>query len=191
VIPSTLDTHATLAKRFPTAASLRAHIEAAIDAARMPWAREPVRSGDMITVRQEKTKKPLMIPIGIELRAAIDAMPADRLTFITTMRGEPFSSSGFTNWFRARCQEAGLPLGYSVHGLRKAMCRRLAEAGCTEKQIAAISGHGTLRMVQHYTKAADQVRMARSAIEQLGNDSVAHLERRSGSPHQKPLQQKD
>jgi Phage integrase family len=168
-----------------------------------------------------------VIPIGTELRAAIDAMPVDRLTFITTAQGEPFSLSGFTNWFRARCQEAGLPLGYSVHGLRKAMCRRLAEAGCTEKQIAAISGHKTLRMVQHYTAAADQKSLARAAIERLpsspirraiggkpvppadaemtsdgtvpgahtserlGNNSVAHLERGTGSPHQKPLQQKE
>jgi integrase len=152
--------------------------------------RQHVR-GDMIAVRQQKTKKPLMIPIGTELRAAIEAMPADRLTFITTMRGEPFSSSGFTNWFRARCREAGLPLGYSVHGLRKAMCRRLAEAGCTEKQIAAISGHGTLRMVQHYTKAADQERMARAAIEQLGNESVTHRERRTYTPPHNPLKLQD
>jgi integrase len=47
--------------------------------------RQHVR-GDMIAVRQQKTSKPLMIPIGSELRAAIEAMPADRLTFITTAR---------------------------------------------------------------------------------------------------------
>jgi integrase len=45
--------------------------------------RQHVR-GDMIAVRQQKTKKPLMIPIASELRAVIDAMPADRLTFITS-----------------------------------------------------------------------------------------------------------
>jgi len=152
--------------------------------------RQHVR-GDMITVRQSKTGKPLMIPIGNELRTAIDAMPADRLTFIVTTRGEPFSPPNFTNWFRDRCQEAGLPDTLSVHGLRKAMCRRLAEAGCSEKQIAAISGHKTLRMMQHYTQAADQERMARAAIEQLGNESVAHRERQTGTPHLKPLKLKE
>jgi integrase len=138
--------------------------------------------GDMIAVHQKKTKKPLMIPIGKELRAAIDAMPADRLIFITTARGKPFSPASFTNWFRARCREAGLQLGLSVHGLRKAVCCRLAEAGCSEKQIAAITGHKTLRMLQRYTEAADQERLARAAIERLGNDSVAHRERLSGTP---------
>jgi len=46
----------------------------------------------------------------------------------------------------------------SAHGLRKAAARRLAEAGCTEHEIAAITGHASLREVQRYTKAADQKR---------------------------------
>jgi integrase len=147
--------------------------------------------GDMIAVHQQKTKKPLMIPIGDELRAAIEAMPADRLTFITTLRGEPFSPHSFTNWFRDRCREAGLPLGLSAHGLRKAMCRRLAEANCSEKMIAAISGHKTLRMMQLYTAAADQEHLARAAIEQLGNKSVTHLDRRAYTPKSNPLKLQD
>jgi integrase len=152
--------------------------------------RQHVR-GNMIAVHQQKTKKPLMIPIGDELRAAIEAMPADRLTFITTLRGEPFSPHSFTNWFRDRCREAGLPLGLSAHGLRKAMCRRLAEANCSEKMIAAISGHKTLRMMQLYTAAADQEHLARAAIEQLGNKSVTHLDRRAYTPKFNPLKLQD
>jgi integrase len=152
--------------------------------------RQHVR-GDMIAVHQQKTKKPLMIPIGDELRAAIEAMPADRLTFITTLRGEPFSPSGFTNWFRVQCQDAGLPIGLSVHGLRKAMCRRLAEANCSEKMISAISGHKTLRMMQLYTAAADQEHLARAAIERLGNESVTHLDRRAYTPKPNPLKLQD
>jgi integrase len=138
-------------------------------------ARPHVR-GDLIAVRQQKTGEPLMIPMGDELRAAIDAVPADRLIFLTTARGEPFTAAGFTNYFRKRCKEAGLAIGLSAHGLRKAVCRRLAEAGCTEKMIAAISGHKTLRMVQRYTDAADQERLARAAIEQLKNDKPRGLD---------------
>ena len=37
-----------------------------------------------------------------------------------------------------------------THGLRKAAARRLAEAGCTEKQIAAITGHTTLKEIARY-----------------------------------------
>jgi integrase len=62
------------------------------------------------------------------------------------------------------CRAAGLPPGLSAHGLRKATCRRLAEAGCSANEIAALSGHASLREVERYTKAADQKRMATAAM---------------------------
>jgi integrase len=51
-----------------------------------------------------------------------------------------------------------------VHGLRKAGCTRLAEAGCSANEIASISGHRSLQEVERYTKAAEQERMARNAM---------------------------
>ena len=57
-------------------------------------------------------------------------------------------------------------------GLRKAAARRLAEAGCTAHQIAAITGHRTLAEVQRYTQAADQGRLARDAMARIkGGDA--------------------
>jgi integrase len=61
----------------------------------------------------------------------------------------------------------GLAAGLASRGLRKACCRRLAEAGCAANVIAAISGHTTLRMVEKYTKAADQKKMAVKAMDTL------------------------
>jgi len=130
--------------------------------------------GDWITVRQSKTGKPLLIPIGDELRAAIEAMPSDYLTFLKTARGKPFTAAGFTNYFRKQCKEAGLAVGLSAHGLRKAACRRLAEAGCSANEIAAISGHTTLHEVERYTKAADQQRMAGAAFERFKNERATN-----------------
>ena len=51
--------------------------------------------------------------------------------------------------------------------------RRLAECGATTKEIAAVSGHKTLKEVERYTEAADQARLARAAMareEQNGTD---------------------
>jgi integrase len=140
-------------------------------------------SGGSITIRQSKTGKPLVIPIIEELRAAIEAMGSDHLTFLTTARGKPFTAAGFTNYFRKQCKAAGLATGLSAHGLRKAMCRRLAEAGCSANEIAAISGHQTLHEVERYTKAADQERMARTAVERLKNDRVTNREESSYKLH--------
>jgi integrase len=88
-------------------------------------------------------------------------------TFLATSFGKPFSVAGFGNWFRDRCDEAGLPNGISAHGLRKATARRLADLGCTAHQIAAVTGHATLAEVQRYTKAADRKRLAGEAMKKL------------------------
>jgi len=128
--------------------------------------RQHVRDG-VVQVRQQKTGAVLAIPMHPALATILEATPSEHLTFLTTRDGKPFSPAGFTNWFREMCNEAGLPRGISAHGLRKAACRRLAEAGCSANVIAAISGHASLREVQRYTAAADQARMARSAIDTM------------------------
>ena len=105
--------------------------------------------------------------------------PSRHLTLLTTAYGKPFTAAGFGGWFRDRCDEAGLPQ-CSAHGLRKAACRRLAEAGCSSKVIAAISGHKSLREVERYVEAADQERMARvgiaAIISRAGNRTNANAD---------------
>jgi integrase len=126
--------------------------------------RQHLRDG-LLHVRQSKTGKPLAIPLHPELRAALDATRSEHLTFLVRREGKPFHADAFSHWFRRKCREAGLPARASVHGLRKAACRRLAEAGCSASVIAAISGHATLREVSRYTAAAEQVRLARQGID--------------------------
>jgi integrase len=132
-------------------------------AGRNRMGRQHIRDG-VLHVKQRKTGAELAIPVLPELREILEATPSEHLTFIVSALGKPFHPGAFSNWFRAQCDAAGLPKGCSAHGLRKASCRRLAEYGCTVHQIAAISGHVTLEEVQRYTKAADQARLARSAM---------------------------
>jgi len=119
--------------------------------------------GNRIAVRQRKTDKVVTLSIHPELARALAAAPKNHLTFLTTERGAAFSVAGFGNWFRKQCNEAGLPQ-CSAHGLRKAACRRLAEAGCSANEIAAISGHASLREVERYTRAASQSHLAEQAL---------------------------
>jgi integrase len=131
--------------------------------------------GDTITLRQEKTDTPLAIPVHPELAMVLASTPRSNLTFLTTERGAPFTSAGFGNWFRDRCNEAGLPQ-CSAHGLRKAAATRLANAGCSSDQIRAITGHRSLSEVAHYTRSADQQRLARQAMAmQIGAESEQEL----------------
>ena len=66
-----------------------------------------------------------------------------------------------------RIGKAGLPDRCVTHGLRKAAARRLAEAGCSANEIAAITGHASLEEVARYTRAAEQRKLARSAMDRL------------------------
>ena len=136
--------------------------------------RQHVR-GDSLHVRQQKTGTELEIPIFPELAEALGASPAENLTFLVTEQGKPFSAAGFGNIFREWCDQAGLAKRCSAHGLRKAACRRLAEAGCSEKLISAISGHTSLSEVQRYTRAADQAWLAKDAMAKLSASLKAKI----------------
>jgi integrase len=131
------------------------------DAIRM--GRQHVRNG-VIEVKQSKTGAELAIPLHPDLVTVLDAAPREHLTFLTTAAGKPFSAAGFGNWFRECCDAAGLPQ-CTAHGLRKAAATRLANAGCSPHEIAAFTGHKNLSMVAHYTRAHDQQRLARTAMD--------------------------
>jgi integrase len=142
------------------------------DVHRMGW---PDIAGDTIKVVQQKTGEKLTIALHPALMEVLRHAPKKHVAIITTEYGEPFSVKGFGQYVSAAIQKAGLPDRCKAHGLRKAAARRLAEAGCTAKQIAAITGHKTLSEVERYTRAADQEQLGRQAIEkQAANNSVAN-----------------
>jgi integrase len=125
--------------------------------------RQHIRDG-VLTVRQEKTGMALAIPVHPHLQTIIDATPIGHLTLLTTKSGRSYGANDFSEQFRAWCDAACLPKLCTFHGLRKAALTRLADAGCTVHEIAAISGHASLKMIERYTKAADQKRLAVSAM---------------------------
>jgi len=107
-----------------------------------------------------KNDAELDIPVAEPLAATIAATPMIGVkTFLVTEYGKPFTPAGFGNWFRERCNEAGLK-HCSAHGLRKAFLRRMAEAGCSEDYIASISGHRDMREIRKYVQAANKAKMA-------------------------------
>lgn len=99
------------------------------------------------------------IPILPALAAAICAAPTGDLTYLVTQFGRPFTANGFGNWWRKRCDEAGLD-DCSAHGLRKAAASYAAENGATVHQLMAIFGWLTLAEAERYTRAASRARLA-------------------------------
>jgi integrase len=126
-----------------------------------------------IAVTQQKTGTSLKIPEHPALTESLDLVPKDRLTFLVTSRGAPFTAGGFGMHFAKLCREAGIPPGYSFHGLRKACCRRLAEAGCSAPEVMAISGHKSMTEVQRYIDAVNRERLGEQAIARTNLSPIA------------------
>lgn len=136
-----------------------------------------------IIFEQEKTGAAMSLPILPPLAASIMATKSGALVFILNQHGKPFSRKGFSNKMRQWCDEAGLPI-CTAHGLRKAAARRFAEAGCTNKQIKAWTGHTTDSEIARYTAAADNEQLSDAAGEKL----MANLRNRLATNNGKPLE---
>jgi integrase len=128
--------------------------------------RQHIRDG-MISVIQQKTGARLWIPIHSQLKIVLDAAVADQLTLLISETGRPYAgTSSFSHAMKRWTREAGLT-NCPLHGLRKACCRRLAEAGCSTQEIMSISGHVSLAEVERYTKSVDQKHMAARAMARM------------------------
>lgn len=125
--------------------------------------RQHVRDG-VLTIRQQKTGTEVEIPVHPELA---ELLPSDRMTFLVTTHGRPFSVAGFGNWLRAAFDGAGLP-HCSAHGVRKWAGAHLAEMGCTANQIMAVLGHTSLKEAERYTRKASRRKLGAAAIARIG-----------------------
>jgi integrase len=129
--------------------------------------RQHVKDGWLIyTQEKNRRRKPVKVetPIPAPLAAAIEACPSspESLTFLTNEWGRPFNKRNFNNWFRKQVAAAGLPDTCVPHGLRN-RAAALWQNDCTPHEIAAVSGHASLKEVTRYTAAADRKRLAARA----------------------------
>jgi site-specific recombinase XerD len=132
------------------------------------FGKQHIRDG-ILSFRRHKTGVLVEIPVLEELRAILDALPpTPRLTFLLTDYGAPFSDAGFTNWFRARCNEAGIPIGYSAHGVRKYAATLRANLGATTHELMAWFGWLSIDEAELYTRTAARRRLAIGMANRLG-----------------------
>lgn len=134
--------------------------------------------GQRIRLTQQKRTRAkatqMVIPCHPDLRAELDAWRQGRLAgigralILTNAKGKPWVPNNLTTQLGTALDAIpGFPTGRNIHGVRKLAATNLAHAGCTMHQIAAITGHKTLAMVQLYTQSAEQERLAESAISRL------------------------
>ncbi len=120
---------------------------------------------EVLSIRAEKTDVQLYVPILPTLRAALDAGPVGRTTFIASAGGERMPKESFGNWFKDACVAAGVE--GSAHGVRKLAATMVAESGGSEKELQALFGWRSPQQSQVYTRDADKRRLALRAALRL------------------------
>jgi integrase len=131
--------------------------------------RDHIKRG-RIEVAHVKGNHETSVPMLATTRAALDALPAAPIKFLViTQYGKPFTDAGLGNRMRKWCDEADLP-HCSIHGLRKAMSRQLAEGGASDAEGQAVTGHKKDKTFQHYRAKANRSMLADHAFSNLESE---------------------
>lgn len=133
------------------------------DVLKMTWASY---DGTYVSVRQGKTQTFLQLRVHSNLKVYLDRLPREALLLVPSPRGTLWDASAFSKAFKVELNKVGLT-HLTFHGLRHTAGRMLAEAGCSEFEIASITGHKSLTMVAHYTRQASQRRLSDAAVTRL------------------------
>jgi integrase len=107
------------------------------DLLRLPWS---AYESPYIRVRQSKGRRRVAMPAGAPLRLLLDGAPRRGPLILTNTRGLTWTSDGFRASWATVCDRAGIS-SLTFHDLRGTAVVRLAIAGATVPQIAAVTGH--------------------------------------------------
>jgi integrase len=121
--------------------------------------------GAMLRFTQQKTGQVMALTVPAPLRAELDAWKREAvtLTILHDINAMPWKAPRLTEQLRRALAKIGLA-GLGIHGIRKYVAASLAADGATTHEIAAVTGHKTLAMVQHYTESVDRERLAEQAM---------------------------
>jgi integrase len=100
--------------------------------------------GTYIKLKQSKTGTKVKIPVARPLKYLLDSTVRRSDRVLVNLDGVPWKPSGFRASWRKACIKAGIPSGKdgrTFNDLRGTAVTRLALAGCTEAEIATITGH--------------------------------------------------
>lgn len=133
--------------------------------------RQHVKNG-IVRMRTQKTSTQLGLVIIPVLQRTISATrDIGDLTYLVTEYGRPFTAAGFGNWFRERCNEAGVT--GAAHGIRKFAANTLVEADVKPAELMAIFGWRSLKQADDYIKEVNRLKLASAAMNKLDTNNPA------------------
>ena len=140
------------------------------DLLKMTWGQY---DGQWINLRQSKGKRRVTVPIHRDLKTVLDQVRRRSPLILTSPSGKPWKSDWFRNRWRDASKQAGIT-DLHFHDLRGTAVTMLAEAGCSNAEIASITGHSMQHVETILTKYVSLTRaLAQSAmakLEKAGSD---------------------
>ncbi|WP_375381730.1 tyrosine-type recombinase/integrase [uncultured Sphingomonas sp.] len=133
-------------------------------------------AGGRIRLDQRKTNNAVDVPMVGPLRDAIAAGPIGATLLLETKDAAAFTPKGFYGMMKKACRAAGLP-HCSPHGLRKSAARRCREAGCSDDEGMAITGHKSVREYRRYAGEDARGDRADAAMDKVMANRAAKLAR--------------
>lgn len=123
--------------------------------------------GDVIRVKQSKTKTLLDIACHPALRAHLTALKRRGVQICTNAKGLPYATANALSGAVRRVVEdcADMPDNRSMHGLKYAAGSMMEEAGCTIGQIQSVLGNRTYQMAVKYSTQRLRAKEAMAKLE--------------------------
>lgn len=126
-------------------------------------------SGDWMRVTDEKGDESYEIFCPQPLRDYLTTVPVRGAHVLPRNLTQPVRYDVAAKWFRIWRDTLGdRAKQYSLHGLRKLAIIRLAEAGCTDAQIQAVTNQSP-QTVAYYRRKASRKKLSKAAMEQHVN----------------------
>jgi integrase len=122
-----------------------------------------------IAITTQKAKTDVVIPLHSELKEELATpLPVESIYLICGARGKALGRHALLAMFRREFDALGVPRNQqpTTHGLRKNAVSALVEAGCSPREIQAVTGQ-SLPIIEHYAREYDRKQLAASAIHKL------------------------
>ena len=143
-------------------------------------------AADEVCLIQEKTGVEVWVPLHPDLQAELARTERRGETILAAAllrsdglpnrtASKPLSKAALEQYWR-RFDLSGVDKHNTLHGLRKNATINLLEAGCTNSQVKAITGHSTDQMVNLYAAKVNQRHQAREALDKVAQFDEAASE---------------
>ncbi|RWA60566.1 site-specific integrase [Mesorhizobium sp.] len=116
--------------------------------------------------RQKKNRnrhggREMFIPVVDKLATALDLLDRSRGgTVLKNAYGRSFSEKSLTGMMQHWTRQAGIPSGYTLHGLRRTFGTYLAECNIQARAIMEAMGHSSMTVTDEYVREANKKRIA-------------------------------